>query len=78
MGEYISFWWSKFIVDVSIYTGIFLLIFIYAAIRTVKDLMRQSRCKHERYYETSACDAVCKRCGKNLGFIGTVREKKQQ
>lgn len=36
----------------------------------------QSNCKHdEGVNETSACDAVCKECGKNLGFIGTWRDK---
>ena len=34
------------------------------------------RCKHEVYYETMACDAICTNCGKNLGFIGTAREDK--
>jgi hypothetical protein len=29
-------------------------------------------CKHEHYYETGACDAVCSDCGKNLGFIGSL------
>lgn len=34
---------------------------------------RQSRCAHESYSETAACDAVCNACGKNLGFIGAVK-----
>lgn len=38
-------------------------------------LLRQSRCKHARYHETSSCDAICTDCGKNLGFIGTWRDK---
>lgn len=34
------------------------------------------KCKHRSgVTETSACDAVCVQCGKNLGFIGTWREK---
>ncbi len=36
---------------------------------------RQMKCPHERYRETMSCDAVCTSCGKNLGFIGAVRDK---
>ncbi len=35
---------------------------------------RQWRCKHQNGVgETSACDAICRTCGKNLGFIGAWR-----
>ena len=38
---------------------------------------KQFRCKHDGgYNETQACDAICRRCGKNLGFIGKLRDKK--
>ena len=37
---------------------------------------RQWRCPHERYFETRGCDAVCNRCRKNLGFIGTVQRQR--
>lgn len=34
------------------------------------------KCKHQSgVTETSACDAICVQCGKNLGFIGTWRER---
>ena len=35
----------------------------------------QLRCKHERYYETRSCMAICTACGAKLGFIGNVRKK---
>ncbi len=38
--------------------------------------IKQSKCKHERFHETSACDAVCTSCGKNLGFIGNIRKSR--
>jgi len=38
--------------------------------------LRQNKCSHDRWYETQACDAICNDCSKNLGFIGTVREKR--
>lgn len=38
-------------------------------------LLRQSRCKHVHFRETGSCDAVCNDCGKNLGFIGSWRDR---
>jgi hypothetical protein len=38
---------------------------------------KESRCKHDGgYNEKQKCDAICRRCGKNLGFIGKLRDKK--
>lgn len=38
---------------------------------------KQSRCKHDGgVNKTRACDAICRKCGKNLGFIGNMRDKK--
>jgi lysylphosphatidylglycerol synthetase-like protein (DUF2156 family) len=43
---------------------------------SITELIRQARCKHDGgVNETQACDAICRKCGKNLGFIGTWREK---
>lgn len=37
---------------------------------------KQSRCKHDGgITETGSCDAICRKCLKNLGFIGSWREK---
>jgi len=54
--------------------AVFLLVvgFVYA-----KQAWKKSRCKHDSgVIETTACDAICKKCGKNLGFIGKWREAK--
>ncbi|EJJ1122541.1 hypothetical protein NIO06_000194 [Escherichia coli] len=77
MSEYMSFWWSKFLVDIAITGGLFLIIFIIAAALAVRKMLKQRRCSHASFRETSACDAICNNCGKNLGFIGTVREKRK-
>ncbi len=53
-----------------------LAIAIIAVLISVPRLIRQSRCKHLHYHETSACNAICYDCGKNLGFIGLIRDKK--
>jgi hypothetical protein len=39
--------------------------------------IKQHYCKHEKYYETMACNAVCVKCGKNLGFIGSVKKERR-
>jgi hypothetical protein len=34
--------------------------------------LRESKCDHTgEISETSACNAICRNCGKNLGFIGS-------
>jgi hypothetical protein len=43
----------------------------------IKQAQRQSRCLHDGgVRETMNCDAICEKCGKNLGFIGTWRKVK--
>lgn len=40
-----------------------------------KQAIKQYKCKHDGdYCETRSCDAICMKCGKNLGFIGSWRE----
>lgn len=41
----------------------------------IRSWWRTRRCHHERFFETSTCDAICTDCGKNLGFIGAWQEK---
>ena len=36
--------------------------------------IRNLFCKHEEFFETMACDAVCNKCHKNLGFIDYSRK----
>ena len=38
---------------------------------------RHYKCDHENYHENTACHAICRDCGKDLGFIGTIREAKR-
>lgn len=54
---------------------IFALIVFCFALAAVITRVKQFRCKHEKYYETQSCDAICSRCGKNLGFIGRLKKK---
>lgn len=67
-----------------IYTigDILVLVMIALSIATVTIIgvvqwYKESRCKHDGgYNETQACDAICRQCGKNLGFIGKLRNNK--
>lgn len=38
-------------------------------------VIRQARCRHTKVFENGSCDAICRQCGKNLGFIGAWRER---
>lgn len=41
----------------------------------VMESIQRALCKHDGgVNETSACDAICRKCGKNLGFIGDWRK----
>lgn len=60
MGEYMSFWWAKFLVELQI-SGI---VFLIAVIPVARSAFKQWRCKHSTH------------CGKDLGFVGTVRKMK--
>ena len=44
-----------------------------------KIAIKQALCKHnEGVNETRSCDAICRKCGKDLGFIGSWREQEQK
>jgi hypothetical protein len=55
----------------------FLAVFVLWAIFIgISRAFSEWQCKHDGgVYETMACHAQCKKCGKDLGFIGTWREK---
>jgi hypothetical protein len=37
-------------------------------------LLQRFFCKHAEYFETMACDAICNKCHKNLGFVEKSRK----
>jgi hypothetical protein len=42
----------------------------------IRESILQSSCSHDQgINETRACHAICKYCGKDLGFIGTEENK---
>lgn len=74
---------QQIIVVVSIVELIGILLFVGAIFvwlsLTISDAVKQKMCDHDGgVNETQACDAICKLCGKNLGFIGTEENKKRR
>lgn len=75
--DYISdmflFWAMKPIAELALIAVVLLVIVAAFAVKDIKNSMRQSRCKHENVREDRSCTAWCRKCGKNLGFIGDLR-----
>ena len=65
------------LIDVIAVTLIFLL-FVTGMIYWIIQTINQTWCKHLSYRETMSCDAICNKCGKNLGFIMYQRKKNPQ
>jgi len=63
------------------FSGVFAAVFVVVFVSILlafefKSWLKQRRCKHDGgVNETSSCDAICRKCLKNLGFIGTWREQ---
>jgi hypothetical protein len=76
MNEAFKFWMMKAAAEIA--TGLLITALILLAVFLIllPGMVKQLRCKHENISETMACDAVCTRCGKNLGFIGTWRKRR--
>jgi hypothetical protein len=75
MRDFILFWLAKPILEMLIVLAFCLAAFLIV----LPSIIQQARCKHDKgVRETSACDAICKECGKNLGFIGTWRAGREQ
>lgn len=52
---------------------IFMVVVLYHFVRMK---IKHTFCFHKNYHENMACQAICDNCGKNLGFIGNIRDKK--
>ncbi len=80
-----SEFWMWFMAPIGVFLGslallgVVLCCFISATLVYVGWQAWKSRgCEHPEVNETRACEAICRRCGKNLGFIGTWREKQKE
>jgi hypothetical protein len=68
------FWLMKPLADLAFGLVACLVIFAMYGLAQLPGWVRRHRCKHPTVHETSACDAVCRTCGKNLGFIQKWRD----
>lgn len=78
MSQYIQFWLAKAFADFLIFLGIVAAFIVISLLVAFPIWLRQRKCNHPRVNETQACEAICNECGKNLGFIGTWREKQKK
>lgn len=53
---------------------VFIFALLFAAF-VAPSMWKQWRCKHEKYREDRMCNAICRHCDKNLGFIQPVRAR---
>ena len=66
------------VVDIIGLVTLLIILIIYLPL-VLSITFRQNKCSHDGgVNETRACDAICKLCGKNLGFIGTEENKKRR
>lgn len=75
MSDYLIFWLSQFASQVIFFGTLLVIIFAFFIVTALPGYIKQIRCKHDTYRETTACDAVCTDCGKNLGFIQKLRDR---
>lgn len=57
--------------------GLFLLalISLIALVCWCKAMIKEYFCKHNDWWENQQCQAICSNCGKDLGFVGTIRKR---
>jgi len=64
--------------DVLVLSALSLFI-VFALFAFIVDRTKQAFCKHDGgVNETRACNAICRKCGKNLGFIGRWRDNNKE
>ena len=74
MSEFVLFWMAKPLAEFFIGLIVIAAFFMLYVMFMLPAWFRQGFCKHPTFNETSACDAICRTCGKNLGFIGNWRK----
>jgi hypothetical protein len=52
------------------------IIFVPHIVKSILHSFKHRNCTHDEVRETMACDAICRKCGKDLGFIGNWRESR--
>jgi len=67
-----------FTIETIVTATLIALIIIFSVGSAIINGFKQGRCPHESIRETMACDAICNKCNKNLGFIGAWRDSQNK
>lgn len=73
---WIELWAMLQVIGIAIPCTLLIIIGFYVGWQDFKRWVKTKRCKHDNYWENMRCHAICRDCGKDLGFIGTLREKR--
>lgn len=76
--SWLEIWAMMQVIGMVIPIVVILIVMLVVIGSEVRQAIKRARCTHIYYHETQACDAVCNHCGKNLGFIGNVREHREK
>ena len=71
MNDAFQFWLMKPLAEIAIGFVVLVAVLLVYGLASLPGYIKQSRCKHEKVREDGLCNAWCRTCGKNLGFIGT-------
>lgn len=72
------FWIMKGVAELVAVFALLSVFVVLAIIADIKKQIREKNCKHDGgVNETQACDAICRKCLKNLGFIGNYKGKRE-
>jgi len=69
-----KFWVVKPLSEIAISLMLAAAVILVYGLAHLPRYLRQRKCTHEQVREDGQCNAWCRACGKNLGFIGAWRE----
>lgn len=75
MLEAFQFWLMKPIAEAALWLAVLAFVGVVYGLACLPRYIKQRRCKHEEFREDRCCNAWCRACGKNLGFVGAWRER---
>ena len=76
MIDALIFWLMKPLAEIAMVLAVLLVGLLVYLGASIPKYIRRRRCMHEKVWEDGACNAHCRSCGKNLGFIKAWRASK--
>lgn len=74
MRDALIFWMAQHLANLIVVA----FVIVAMVLVSLPKMIRQALCKHNGpVHENMACHAICRRCDKDLGFIGTWRARKR-